>query len=105
MEETEEDEDTINEPIGKKISPILCEIENTLWEFEANKGIKPEYTMDGFRGAVKIFMSVIMDKMWELQADEKITMDDRAKMFEKCGQDVRKLVKTYTNIDTVELYK
>lgn len=90
--------------IGQKISPILSEIEDTLWEFEAHSGIKPEYTIEGFRAATKIFMSVMMDKIWELQSDENIDMEDRMNMAQKCGEDVRKLVKTYTNIDTQELY-
>lgn len=91
--------------IGKKISPILVEIENSLWEFEENNNIKPEYTQDGFRAVVKIFMSVLMDKIWELQSDEKIDMEDRIKMVEKAGQDLRALIKTYTNIDTHDFYK
>lgn len=94
-----------NKSIGEKISPILCEIEDTLWEFEANKGIKPDYTIDGFRAATKIFMSVLMDKIWELQSNEKITIQDRISMVEKAGNDVRDLVKTYTDIDTHSLYK
>lgn len=91
--------------IGEKLSPILTEIEDTLWEFEANRGLKPGYTIDGFRSATKIFMSVLMDKIWELQSDEKIDMKDRMDMAEQCGKDVRNLIKTYTNIDTHELYK
>lgn len=93
------------ETIGEKISGVLVEIEDTLWEFEANVGTKPDYTLDGFRGATKIFMSVIMDKIWELQAKEEISMEDRSKMVKKCGEDVRQLVKIYTNIDTFDLYK
>ena len=91
--------------IGQKISPILTEIEETLWEFEMNVGQKPGYTLDGFRSATKIFMSVLMDKIWELQTDEKIDIKDREKMVEKAGHDVRKLIKTYTDIDTHDLYK
>jgi len=91
--------------IGKKLSPILSEIEDTLWEFELNSRIKPEYTIDGFRAGIKIFMSVLMDKIWELQSDEKMDIQDRINMVEKVGQDVRKLVKTYTDIDTHDLYK
>jgi hypothetical protein len=91
--------------IGKQISPILSEIEDTLWEFEANIGAQPQYTIEGFRAGIKIFMSVLMDKMWNLQENETLTMEDRIKMVEKVGQDVRKLVKTYTDIDTHDLYK
>ncbi len=93
------------ETIGQRISPILEEIENTLWEFEANRGLKPEYSTEGFRAAIKIFMSVMMDKIWELQQDEDIGLEDRLNMVQKCGEDVRALIKTYTDIDCHELYK
>ncbi|RLF56674.1 MAG: hypothetical protein DRN27_09235 [Thermoplasmata archaeon] len=91
--------------IGEKLSEVLVEIENTLWEFEANGGTKPEYTIDGFRAGIKIFMSVLMDRIWELQQDDKIDLQDRLNMANKAGEDVRKLIKIYTDIDTHELYK
>lgn len=90
--------------IGKKLSPILVEIENTLWESEANAGNKPEFTMDGFRAATKIFMAVMMDKIWELQSDETMDMEDRCRMVEKCGEEVRKVIKTFTNLDAHDFY-
>ena len=89
--------------IGQKISPILVEIEDALWEFDLT-GQKPDYTTDGFRAAIKIFMSVLMDKIWELQQDEKIDMKDRINMVQKAGEDVRELIKTYTDIDCHKLY-
>lgn len=91
--------------IGQKLSKILVEIEDTLWEFEANDGLKPEYTIDGFRAGIKIFMSVLMDKIWELQQDDNIDLQDRLNMANKVGEEIRKLIKTYTDIDTHELYK
>jgi hypothetical protein len=91
--------------IGKNISPILIEIENQLLLFEAEIALKPEYTNDGFRAGVKIFMSVMLDKMWELQVDENIPFDIRADMADKLGNEIRHLIKKYTNIDTHELYK
>ena len=91
--------------IGKQISPILEEIEGTLLEFEANRGIKPEFTIEGVRAGVKIFMSVMMDKMWELQEKESMDMGVREKMAENLGKEVRALVKTYVDLDTHELYK
>ena len=93
--------------IGKKLSPILNEIEDTLWEYELNSGEKPEFTIEGFRSSIKIFMSVIMDKMWELQDEENKIFDEktREEMAKKAGSDLRKFIKTYTNIDTVDLYK
>ena len=91
--------------IGEKLSPILEEIEYTLWEFEVNVGLKPNYTTEGFRAGIKIFMSVLMDKIWKLQQDESIPIDDRINMAQKAGDDIRNLVKTYTNIDTHSLYE
>ena len=91
--------------IGEKLQPILEEIENTIWEFEANVGIKPNYPDDSLKSATKIFMSVVMDKIFNLQNNEKMDMEDRLKMAEACGKDIRKLIKTYTDIDTHEFYK
>lgn len=94
-----------NITIGQKLSPILVEIENTLWEFEALNGQKPNYTIDGFRAGIKIFMSVLIDKIWELQQNENIDMDDRINMANKVGEEIRKLVKIYTDIDCHKLYE
>lgn len=91
--------------IGKEISQTLSELEDALWEFECSDGLKPGFTTDGFRAATKIFMCVMLDKMYELQEDEGIDMKHRMEMAEKCGNDVRRLIKTYTDIDTHELYK
>ena len=90
--------------VGKSISQILAEIEDVLWEFQAHGGLKPEFTEEGFKGAVKIFIDVMMDKMWELQEGEGISQEDRVKMGEKLGVDIRNLIKNYTDIDTHELY-
>jgi hypothetical protein len=46
-----------------------------------------------------------MDKQWVLQSHETIDMEDRCKMAEKCGEDLRNLIKVYTNLDTHEFYK
>lgn len=91
--------------IGKQLSPILVELEETLWEFEAYKGTKPEFTMDGFRASIKIFMSAVMDKMWELQRNENLSLEDRSAMAEKVGNEVRNLIKVYCDIDTHKLYE
>lgn len=91
--------------IGKRLSPILEEIETTLLEFEVNRGEKPEYTIEGFRAATKIFMSAVMDKMWDVQERENMSIDDRVQMAEKAGNEIRKLIKVYTDIDTHSLYE
>ena len=92
--------------IGKKISPVLQELEMALWEFEANPlTSKPEYTTQGFRAALKIAMSVIMDKMWELQEKEEMSIEDRGNMATACGKRFMALVKEFTDIDTHKLYE
>ena len=90
--------------IGKKLSPVLEEIELTLLEYEANIGIQPEFTDEGFRAGIKIFSSVVLDRIWNLQESEELSMDDRIKMAESFGKKIREIVKTYTNIDTRQLY-
>ena len=70
--------------IGEKISPILCEIEKTLWEFEANDGGKPNYPIEAFRAATKIFLSVLLDKMYNLQENEGMSLENRKAGQGKC---------------------
>ena len=88
--------------LGKKLSPILSEIEDTLLE---NYEAKPGFDDEGFRASVYIFQSALLDKMWELQEKENISMEVREDMATKCGKNIRSLIKTFTNIDTFELYK
>jgi len=91
--------------IGEKLSSVLSEIESALIEFEANVARPPEYTNEGFRAAVRIFLSAMLDKMWKLQEDEEIDINTRADMAEKLGNELRNIVRIYTNIDTHNLYK
>jgi len=91
--------------IGKKLSPILSEIESTLMEFEINVAKPPQYTDEGFRASVRIFLSAMLDKMWKLQEDEGIDINTRADMAEKLGSEIRNIVRVYTNIETHDLYK
>lgn len=91
--------------IGQKISPILGEIEDTLWEYEARNFGAPEFTDDGFRAALKIFMSVLMDKMWRLQGNENMDQKDREMMAQKLGNELRNIVKVYTDVDTYKIYE
>ena len=78
--------------IGKKISNGIEEMENTLWEYEAFNGAKPNYTLEGFRASTKIFMSALLDKFFEKQQAEGVSQEDTLKAVEKLGQDVRALV-------------
>ena len=90
--------------IGKKLSPILEEIENTIWEFEAYNGCKPNYTLEGFRASIKIFMSALLDKFFEKQQAEGVNQEDCLKAVEKLGKDLRDLIFNATGVDTQKLY-
>jgi len=91
---------------GEELSPILEEIENKMWEYEANNEDTPaRYTDLGFRAANKIFIATLWDKMWALCEKENIPFKDRIKMVTYAGNKLRKFVKEMTNIDTRKLYK
>jgi hypothetical protein len=90
--------------IGQKISPILVELEAALIEYEIYNGSQPNYTIEGFRAATKIFMSVLLDKMYNLQCNENLDTDDKLNMAHSAGIALKDLVKTYTDIDTTKLY-
>jgi hypothetical protein len=90
--------------IGEKISPILEEIEGAIIDFDYYVKLKPNYSIEGFRAATKIFMSALMDKMYDLQEKENIPVESRLEMANKAGEDLRKLINTYTGIDTYKLY-
>lgn len=92
-------------PIGERLSPILVEIEETLWEHEATLATKPEYTLAGFRAAVKIFMSAMMDYTYSRNAAIGMNIEQMTADVEKLGKEVRDLILKYTGIDTYKLYK
>jgi hypothetical protein len=87
--------------IGKELSPILEEIENTLLD---NIALKPEYTKEGFRAAIFIFQSAISDKMFELQTKEKMSNKDSELMAKNLGEELRNLIGRFTGIDTHKLF-
>lgn len=95
----------MEETIGQKLSPILEEIESVLIEHAAHRGSKPDFTDTGFRAGVKIFMDVMMDKMFEIQMNEKKTIKEALKEAELMGYSIRSLILQYTRIDTHDLYK
>ena len=88
--------------LGEKLSPILSQIEGTLLD---NYETKPGFTDEGFRASIYIFQSALLDKMWELQEKEGLSIEIRADMATKCGEAIRNIIKTFTNIDTHNLYK
>ena len=93
------------ETIGQKLSVVLQEIEDTLWEYEVNVKGPPMFTTRGFAAVTKIFMAVFMDKMWVKFQKEKLSPEAREEIANLVGRKVRALIKEHTGIDMVEVYK
>jgi hypothetical protein len=91
--------------LGEWLAPALEQIEETLWSYELYvPNTPPMYSHSSFRAILKLFMSAMMDKIWLLQEGEEMDVEDRMAMVEKCGQELKQLVKIYTNIESEELY-
>lgn len=91
--------------IGKELSPVLEEIEDTLLEFAADYPHKTSYTFEGFRAAAYIFMSAMMDKMYDYQDTKNMTLTDRENQATEVGTQLRKLILDYTGIDSFKFYE
>jgi hypothetical protein len=61
---------------------------------------KPNYSNLDFLNTIIIFQNALMDKMYDTQDYDKMHLDDRYKMAESCGSELRKLIHTYTGLDT-----
>jgi len=61
---------------------------------------KPNYTNRQFMNTVIIFQSALMDKMWNNMDYDKMDNENRMKMTTNCGLELRKLIHTFTGLDT-----
>jgi hypothetical protein len=61
---------------------------------------KPNYSNRDFMNALIIFQTALMDKMFDTQNYDGMSMGDRMAMAQSCGEALRKLIHTYTNLDT-----
>ena len=95
-----------NQPIGKELSPILSEIHDALWQFEADhEGTRPGFTTEGFKGAIKIFVSALLEMAWNHQEQIGMSQEEREAVAQKTGEEIRTLVTRVTGIDPRDLYK
>ena len=68
-----------------------------------NQEVKPNYSNRDFMNALIIFQTALMDKMYDNQDYDKMDLDNRMQMANQCGLDLRKLIHTYTGLDTHKL--
>lgn len=83
-------------------------IANDILEQNANaKGNenKPNYSNRDFMNATIIFQTALMDKMFDNQDYDDMSIEDRFNMAESCGNELRKLIHTYTGLDTHQIDK
>jgi hypothetical protein len=66
---------------------------------------KPNYSNRDFMNTIIIFQTALMDKMYDAQEYDKMEPEDRLKMAESCGESLRKLIYTYTGLDTHKIEK
>lgn len=66
-------------------------------------GQKPNFSNRDFFNTIFIFQTALMDKVYDNQEYDKMPLEYRLQMVQKCGEDLRKLIHTYTNLDTTEL--
>ena len=64
---------------------------------------KPNFTNRHFMNTIIIFQNALMDKMYDNQNYDNMDIEDRLKMVETCGNELRKLIHTYTGLDTYKI--
>ena len=61
---------------------------------------KPNYSNRDFMNTLIIFQTALMDKMYNNQDYDKMDLKNRSEMAIQCGMELRKLIHTYTGLDT-----
>lgn len=89
---------------AEMVEPCLIDLEDLFINYEANHLIKPKHSLNTFRAVSRLFASVMIDKIDDLQTHENIEFEDRINMCKKFGEDFSKLIKIYADIDTKTLY-
>jgi len=80
--------------------PILKEIALGMLQ---TAEIKPNFSNDAFLDAILIFQTVLTDKIYDCMQDDGIEFEYQIKMIETAGKQLKKLIHTYTGLDTFKL--
>lgn len=91
--------------IGEEMSPILTGLECALMVHDEVEQGPPGFTEEGFRSILYLFSVALWEKVWLLSEKEGIPMEQRIDMASRAGEELRALLKTYTDIDTTKLYQ
>ena len=91
--------------LGESLTPLLEAIESSILDYEVILNTQPHFPINGFRAATKIFSTALMDKIYDLQCNEGMTRDAAIAMVVSAGEELSKLIKIYTGIDSHDFYK
>ena len=80
--------------------PILKELASGLLEVAE---IKQNFSNDALMDATLIFQSVFVDKIFDCMKEDGSEFQDQLNMVESAGKELRKLIHTYTGLDTFKL--
>jgi len=84
---------------NKELEIIASDILEQNSQAKGNEN-KPNYTNREFMNCLIIFQTSLMDKMYDNQEYDKMDVENRLKMANQCGLDLRKLIHIYTGLDT-----
>ena len=79
------------------------QLEQIASEILDRNGIKPNYSNRDFLNTVIIFQDALMDKMYDNQNYDKMSIEQRYEMAETCGKQLHKFIHTFTGLDLHEL--
>ena len=68
-------------------------------------GEKPNFSNRDFFNAVLIFQTALMDKLYDMQTFDEMTQEQKVKMAEKCGEELRLFIYTFTGLDMHQIAK
>jgi hypothetical protein len=83
----------------KELEQIADDLLNQNADAKGNEN-KPSYSKKDFINVIIIFQTALMDKMYDNQEYDGMSIQNRMKMAESCGFSLRKLIHTYTGLDT-----
>lgn len=86
----------------KELEIIATDFLNQNAEAIGNEN-KPNYSNRDFMNCLIIFQTALMDKMYDNQDYDDMSVEDRILMSNQCGLDLRKFIHTYTGLDTHEI--
>jgi len=91
---------------GAKITPVLKEVSDSLWEIDAREHQQPyEYGETALNSAVKIMMSVGFDRMWSDFEALDTDKESRLNLVEDFGAELRMLIIKHIGVDMHEEIK